>query len=369
MNHVFTQHSTKSVKVFLPIDSVLKKDTAIRSKDRHVVSNSDPEATMQLIHYHSKKEDKSRIQFVSEQVEHHEKIELNRQQEEATRRQEKQGNTAGIDFDLSKVNIDEQKRLFEEAQRASKQQGQGQNQIEIILDSDINISQQHGVRQNQSSGNHQVSSVDSTDHGCHIEQRCDDSQTTQYQNEQPVCLEYTDVWQQQIHSSQAPQLALHQSQQPGHQGQNVDHFVNEYNFGKQQQAPVHQYKPPGHQAPNVDHTNCKHDVEQQEFYRNSSQFSQNQRQHHNFSSGEFPLSQDSADAKTEKAETGDDDHYSATSVSGMSIMWIKMFVLSYHLITIPYSRKFLEGLIFGNFQNLVAFPKINFQKVLPCGSM
>ena len=30
--------------------------------------------------------------------------------------------------------------------------------------------------------------------------------------------------------------------------------------------------------------------------------------------------------------------------------------------TIPYSGKFLEGLIFGNFRNLVLFPKINFRK-------
>ena len=335
MNHMFTLHNTKSVKVFLPIDSVFKEDPAIISKDKHVVSNSDPEATMQLIHHHSKKASQSRRQFVSEQLEHHEKIEFNRQQEEATKRQEKQGNIAGIDFDLSKANIDEQKRHDEETQHASKQQGQGQNQIKSILDGDINVSQQHGVRQHQSSGNHPGSKVDSTtDQGCRIEQQFYDSQTAQYHNKQPVCrqgsdIEYTDACQQQIHGSQTRHLAQDQSQQSGHQGQNVDHFVNECNFGKQQQVPEHQYKPLGHQAPNVDHTDYKHDVVQQEFPRNGSQFSQNQSQHHNFSSGVFSLSQDSPDAITEKAETGD-DLCSATS-SGMSIICIKVFVLSFWL--------------------------------------
>ena len=46
------------------------------------------------------------------------------------RKQEKQSSSApGKDFDIHKVNVDEQKRLYEEARRASKQGGEGQNQI------------------------------------------------------------------------------------------------------------------------------------------------------------------------------------------------------------------------------------------------
>ena len=38
--------------------------------------------------------------------------------------------------------------------------------------------------------------------------------------------------------------------------------------------------------------------------------------------------------------------------------------IDFTILLLPYSRKFSEGLIFGNFGNLVQFPKINFRKLL-----
>ena len=37
-------------------------------------------------------------------------------------------------------------------------------------------------------------------------------------------------------------------------------------------------------------------------------------------------------------------------------------MIKFIALILPYSRKFSEGLIFGDFQNLVRFPKINFRK-------
>ena len=234
MNHMFTLHNSEGVKVFLPIFSVLKDDDDpsntnktpdypynTRSKDKHNVTN-DPEATMHLMQSYSKKEGQSETEFLSEQVKHHEKLALKKQQEEATKRQEKQSRVPGKDFDMHKVDIDEQ-RLYIQAQCASKQGGEGQKQIKSSMDANsggMNNSQQHGGRHHQPQGYQQGSSVDPTGHGHHAGQNpFYGSQALHHQNQQPGYHQGSDIGpagfgqnigQQQFYGSQVSQ---HQSQQ------------------------------------------------------------------------------------------------------------------------------------------------------------
>lgn len=105
-------------RLFLPIDSVLKEESNpptassppahsynTRSKDKHDVHNVDPEDTLQLLQQLSQKESRSEMQFTSE---HH----------EVAKRQDNKNRPLGRDY------IGEQKRLYEEAQRASRQKQQ-----------------------------------------------------------------------------------------------------------------------------------------------------------------------------------------------------------------------------------------------------
>ena len=281
MNHFFTLQSSKGVQVFLPIDSVLKGDGNLpittnarnhpystRSKDTHNVANSNPETTIHVIQQCSKQEGQSETQFMSEQLNRHEKIELEKQQEEAAKKQERQNRIPGKDFDVDKVNVDEQKRLYEKAQRASKQGGgEGQSQVKSNVDGNIAGSQQRGGRQHQPLGNYQGSSVDPTGHLHHMEQQqFYGSPATQYQNQQPnhhqgSDIGYSGIGQQQFDDLQVPQ---HQTQQPGYQSSNVDNAGYRYNMGQQQfQVPQHQRQQPGYQDPNLDHTGYRHKDQQQ----------------------------------------------------------------------------------------------------------
>ena len=155
-----------------------------RSKDKIDVHNVDPEATIHLIKDYSKKEGQSEAQFISKQLEHHGSWEYKRQQEEAARRQENQHRPPGKIFDVHEIGVDEQKRLYEEAERKSK-----------LWYSSVDPA---GYKQN--------------------------------------------VVQQEFHGPQIPQ---HQSQQPGyHQGTNVDYRGYGYNSRQQQlhnlQVPLQQ---------------------------------------------------------------------------------------------------------------------------------
>ena len=229
--------------MFLPIDSVLKIDDNdppnttnvpghpynIRSKDKHNVANDNPEATMYLIQKYRKKEGQSEGEFMLEQRRHREEIELKKQQEEAAKVKEKQSNALGKDFDVHKIDIDEQKRLYEEAQRASKQGGEEQKSSMDTNSGGMNNSQQHGGRHHQPRGNQQDSSVDPTGHGYHAGQK-------------------------QFYGSLAPQ---HQYQQPGYlQGSNVVSTGYGQNIGQQQfyGTQVLQHHQTGYQGPNVDPT-------------------------------------------------------------------------------------------------------------------
>ena len=281
MNHMFTLHNSKGVQVFLPIDSVLKLDNNppnvpghpynTRSKDKH---NVDPAATLNLIHNYSKIEGRSQKEFMLEQRKHHEEIKLKneaakrqeeaaRRQEEAAKRQEKQSSAPGKDFDVHKVNIDEQKRLYEAAQRASKQGGEGQNQTKSGMDANsgrMDNLQQHGGIHHQPSGNQQGSSVDPTGHGYHDGQKqIYGLQAPQYPNQQPGYHQgsIVNVGQQQFQGSQVHQ---HHNQQPDfYQGPNVDHTSYGHNVGQQpfhgSQVPQPQNQQPGYyRGPNVDPT-------------------------------------------------------------------------------------------------------------------
>lgn len=75
LNHYFKLHNSKGVKVFLPIDSVLKDENSQLRK---------------------------------------------KQGEEAARSQEKQSRNTTKDVDINKIDIDEQKRIYEGARRASE---------------------------------------------------------------------------------------------------------------------------------------------------------------------------------------------------------------------------------------------------------
>ena len=291
MNHLFRPHNNKGIQVFLPIDSVLKIDNDppntnnapghpynTRSKDKHNIANDNPEATMHLIQQYSKKEGQSETEFISEQLEHHEKIELKKQQEEAARRQEKQSGAPGKDFNVHEINVDEQKRLYEEAQRASKQVGEGPNQIKSSMDTNsggMNNSQQHGGRHHQPLGNQQGSSVDSTGHEHHAGQKqYYGSQAPQHQHQQPGYQQSSDIGstgygqnigQQQFYGSQVPH---HQNQQPGYfQGPNVAGYGQ--NVGQQQfygsQVSQHQSQQPGYyrlEGQNIDPTGYGQNVGQ-----------------------------------------------------------------------------------------------------------
>ena len=115
MNHYFTLSNKRNSHVFLPIDAVLKEESNsptassapthsyntewyARSKKKPFVRTIDPKDTIQQL---SKKEEK--------------------QQEEAAKKMENQHILSTKDFDMDKIDVEEQKRLYEEAQRASKQ--------------------------------------------------------------------------------------------------------------------------------------------------------------------------------------------------------------------------------------------------------
>ena len=74
LNHYFKLHNSKGVKVFLPIDSVLKNENS----------------------------------------------QLRIKQEETVRSLEKQSRTTTKDVDIDKINVDEQKRIYEGVRRASE---------------------------------------------------------------------------------------------------------------------------------------------------------------------------------------------------------------------------------------------------------
>jgi len=138
MNHYFTLNNSEGSKMFLPVESVLKDEnnppataTAsdnpynIKPKDKHNVHNVNPEATMHFIQQYSPQ---SKTQFMAEQKEYHKNYELRKKQEEAAKRQNR---PPGEDVDLHKIDVDNQRRIFEEVQRASKQKGKGHNQSNI----------------------------------------------------------------------------------------------------------------------------------------------------------------------------------------------------------------------------------------------
>ena len=247
---MFTLYNSKGGMVFLPIDSVLKLNNDPPNAPVHPYNtrfrdkrNIDRTAALNLIHNYSKMEGHSQKECVSEQRKHHEEIELKKHQEETAKRQEKQNSVPGEDFDLHKVNIDEQKRLYEAAKHASKQGGEGQSQTKSGMDTNsggIDNLQQHAYGRRH----HQSSSVDYTDYG----------QT---------------VGQQQFHHLQIPQP---QSQQRDYyQGSNVDHTGYGQNVGQQQfhdlQIPQPQSQQRGYyQGSNVDHTGYGQNVGQQQFH-------------------------------------------------------------------------------------------------------
>ena len=252
MNHYFTLNNNNGSQVFLPIDSVLKVESDppassgghthpynTRSKDKHDVHNVDPEDTFHLIQHFSKKEGQSEAQFYSEQLEHQGNLELKRKQEEAARRQESQQRPPGKDFDVHNIDVNEQMRLYQEAQRASKQAGEGQkHQAKSNMDAHngtISSSQQYGAGPGHPAGNHQDSSVDATSYGHNVGQhQFHGSQVPQQQNPQLVYRHDQgsnvghgyNTGQQQFHNPQAPHH--HQGQQPGYH-QDVSHHQSQSN--------------------------------------------------------------------------------------------------------------------------------------------
>lgn len=92
MSHYFAVSNSKSSKVFLPHDSVLKEE------------NNPPAASSAPTHSYNLRT----------------KDELKKQREEAATRQENQNRLPGKGFDMLEIDVEEQKRLYEEAQRASK---------------------------------------------------------------------------------------------------------------------------------------------------------------------------------------------------------------------------------------------------------
>ena len=132
MNHYFTLNNSKGSKVFIPIDSVLKDESnpptanstpahpySTGSEDKYDAHKVDPEHTIHLRQQLSEKEGQSEIQFFSEQLKH-ENLQV------AAKMQENQCRPLGRDFDMHKVDVNEQIRLYEEAQHASKQKQQNQ---------------------------------------------------------------------------------------------------------------------------------------------------------------------------------------------------------------------------------------------------
>ena len=227
------------------MDSVAKKEenslaTAIvpthsyntRSKDKLDVHNTDPGATIHLIQEYSKKEGQSESQFMSKQLEHHGNWEHKKLQEMAAKRQENQNKLpGGKDFDVHRVDVDEQTRLYEEAQRASKQASKGQNhQAKGNMDAHngaIGGSQQYGGGHNHPPGIQQGSSVDSASYRQNVEQ-------------------------QEVHGPQVPQHYDQQSSyhQGSHQDLNVGHSGYGYNDRQHHfhnsQVPLQQNQQPGY---------------------------------------------------------------------------------------------------------------------------
>ena len=219
---MFTLHNSKGSKVFLPTTSVLKIDDdppntnrtpdhpyTTRSKDKHNVTN-DPEATMHLMQ------------------------------------------------NYSKINVDEQKILYEQAQRASKQGGEGQQQIKSSMDANsggMNNSQQHGGRYRQPQGYQQGSSVYPTGHGHHAGKNpFYSSQAPHHQNQQPYYHQGSDVgptgYEQKIRQQQfyGSQVSQHQSEQPGYyQSPKVDLTGFGQNVARQKQQ-FYDSQVPQHQS-------------------------------------------------------------------------------------------------------------------------
>ena len=244
MDHYFNLNSSKGMKVFLPITSVLKNDppTATnttdhpyntRSKDKHNVHNDDPEATINIIQKLSQKEGQSADDFMSEQLEHQENIELKKRQEEAAKR------PPGEDFDMRGVDVNEQERLYIEAQRASKQAGEKQNQNRGNAadhhSNGTNDSQQHGGRHNQPPVNPQGSSVDPCGYGYGAGQQLHGSQFSQHQNQHPgyqygpnvdstTAAYGHNVSQHHFHGSQPLQHQLPHHQDPHNPSQQYPHY-------------------------------------------------------------------------------------------------------------------------------------------------
>ena len=88
------------------------------SEDKHDVHNNEPEVAIQQL---SQKEGKSENQSFAELFKQQEIWDLKKQQQEAAKRMESQHKLSGKDFDVHKIDIEEQKRLYKEAQHASKQ--------------------------------------------------------------------------------------------------------------------------------------------------------------------------------------------------------------------------------------------------------
>ena len=196
-----------------------------RSKDKIDVHNVDPEATIHLIKEYSKKEGQSEAQFISKQLEHHGSWEHKRQQEEAARRQDNQHRPPGKFFDMYEVDVDMQKRFYEEAQRRSKLR---YSMLEVDVDE-----QKRLYEEAQHKSKLWYSSVDPAGYKQNVvQQEFHGPQIPQYQSQQPGYYQGPNVdhsgygyssRQHQLHNSQVP---LQQSQQSGyhqdiphHQGQ------------------------------------------------------------------------------------------------------------------------------------------------------
>ena len=210
MNHYFTLNNSKGSKVFIPIDSVLKDESnpptassaptypySTRSGDKydHDAHKVDPEHTIHLRQQLSEKEGQSEAEFLSEQLKHVGNLELNKKQNTA-KRQENQHRSPGRDFDMHKVDVDEQKRFYEEAQHASKQKQQSQLKTNSNFYSSAH---QYGERQDQQLV--QGSNLDYAGHFC----------ARQQFYSRPV------VQQQSQPSSYHYQNALHYQNQSGSQ--------------------------------------------------------------------------------------------------------------------------------------------------------
>ena len=249
MNHLFTLHSSKGEKLFLPIDSVLKVDSSPPAASNVSSHPYIPEPTAGFVLLDSEKEDQSETQFVSQQLGHHENFQIKKRQEDIAKRHENQNRPLGNDFDVHKIDVDEQKRLYEEVQRASKQ---GSRRAKKKIKTNIGVingSQKHGGTHNQLLTTQQSSGVDAARYGHNVgQQQFHGPQVLQQQNQQPGYFQDHGIdptgyeynpGQLQLYNPQVPQ-----GQQPGYYDQDVVHHQNQSNS----QSPYFQSDPAAQMA-------------------------------------------------------------------------------------------------------------------------